>query len=152
MGYGWQNAYFRLVPQDGPPTTIPLATAFAWCGGPLKTEVTPEAEQLKRVGINRDIHTETLGHRYKIAFTFAIGGSMADHAALAAIVSALSKATGQVFLSMDGQTEREVRLASNGYGQIKPFNGKPFAGAEFTLAVETVSIEDWISPIRTGVL
>lgn len=152
MGYSWSNAYFRVVPQDGTAATIRLSTAFAWCGGALKIDVTPEVEQINRETIDRALLTETLGYRYKIALTFAIGGNMSDHAALAAILSALSRSDADVYLSLDGSTERKVVLSSPGYGPIKPFNGKPFAGAEFTLTVETSPLEDSIAPIGSGVL
>ena len=134
MGYLW-NPIFRLTPGGD----YTLKTSMPYAGGATKIDLNYIPVMDSRETANKTLSVVHYGFRIRVGFTFAIGGNMADHNTLVTIVNALVDPTKTVQLSLNGGTTfRYVDIRR--YEGPDPFDGKTFAGAYYSLEVETTSL------------
>lgn len=148
MGYMW-NPVLRVHKRNGGDERIDLVYDFQTPGNPVSIEVSPRYEILKQDDVNRNSQNVVMGIRYEVTFTFDIV-TMDDHATLTRILRSLAREDHEVHLALDSVKEKVVQPVENPYSGPKPFNGRPQAGARFSLTVQTKNLEKYPAPIGEG--
>jgi hypothetical protein len=128
----------RTRPDNGSATTYDLRDEFSDASGPVATRPTYKHEADDWEDVNRVLRQRDYGFRATVALTFDIA-TVADHAALATIVTALARSDFAVDLSLDnGTTWREVRMKKA--PSPRPWRGKTTGGARYQLLLECVDL------------
>jgi len=146
--YAWR-AMFKFVPTDGIEEVMDVGQVFTDTGRPSAIDAGHVPDVTHRIDVNRRGNAMGWGYRARCKMSFEII-STETQAFLALIVNRLlANDIWTVYLSLDGGiTYRQVELKS--YDGPDAIEGKTFAGAKYSVEVQSVELLDQVPNLGTG--
>jgi len=145
--YAWRPV-FKFVPTDGIEETLDLMEVLP----PKSVEPDHQPDVTARTDVNRRSNAKPWGFRPICKMTFEVIDTSLVQYLLLVVNRLRQNDTWTVYLSLDGGlTHRQMDPDAKFHDGPKAIQGKTFAGATYTLAVQAVDLIDQVPGLGTGV-
>jgi hypothetical protein len=145
--YAWKPVW-KFVPTDGSEETLDLMEVLP----PTSVDAAHEPDLQSRIDVNKRGNSKGSGFRPTCKMKFEIVDTALVQYLLLIVNRLMADQIWTVYLSLDiGITYRQVQLQQKGFDGPKAIEGKTFAGAIYSIAVEGVDLIDQVPALGSGV-